>query len=180
MKVPDEHGKWIPYYGMSPEKYNELAILINRCLKEKNHVLVCIIGNKGVGKTTLAKFMRKYGFGPFNARQIAVIDDDCMSVDMLYLFRRKYVNPCTGVDELQPFFKYCRKKSIRFYVKSNPESRITRADVLVLSRVNENKRRQRLMNRYGKEKGNRVFNETQSYCPQPKIAYRFKMVADIQ
>jgi hypothetical protein len=103
-----------------------------------------------------------------------------MSVDTLYFFRRKYVNPCTGVDELQPFFRYCRKKSIRFYVKSNPESRITWTDVLVISSVSENKRRHRLIKRYGKEKGNRVFNNTQSYCLQPKIAYRYKMVADIQ
>ena len=105
MKFRNAAGEWTPYVGLTPEKYSELSEHIGRCLRQKAYAIVCITGNKGVGKTTLGKFMRKNGFGPFRPRDIAVIDDDCMSVDVLYFFRRKYVNPCrgvAGVDQREP------------------------------------------------------------------------------
>jgi hypothetical protein len=149
-------------------------------LKNKDHVLICITGNKGVGKTTVGKFIRKTGLGPIRPKDIAAIDDDCMSVDVLFFFRRKYVNPCHGVDELQPFLRFCRKKKIRFYVKSNPESRITQADILLKVNIGPQKRKERLIRRYGDPKGTIIFNQTQSYTHHPKIRFQYQLTADLQ
>lgn len=180
MKVKDKHGHPVPYVGLSKQRYQELAELIHKCLAKKPYVIVCIMGNKGVGKTTLAKYMRKYGFGPFHAKDIAVIDDDCMSVDVLGIFRRKYANPCTTVDELEPFFKYCKKKRIRFYVKSNPESRITHADVLLKVNIDEHRRQQHLQERYDPEKAQETIMQTRFYSHEPKISFQYEMTADIE
>ncbi len=180
MKVKNEQGAWVPYIGLKDQKFQELADLITRCLDEKPFVIVCIMGNKGVGKTTLAKYMRKFGFGPFRAKEIAVIDDDCMSVDVLGIFRRKYMNPCRGVDELEPFFKYCKKKRIRFYVKSNPESRITHADILLKVDIDERRREQHLYQRYDRQRAQEVIEMTRSYSHQPKISYLYEMAAEIE
>lgn len=180
MKVKDVHGNLVPYVGLSQRKYQELAELINRCLMEKPYVLVCIIGNKGVGKTTLAKYMRKNGFGPFRAKDVAVIDDDCMSVDVLGIFRRKYVDPCREVDELKPFFKHCEKKRVRFYVKSNPESRITRADIVLKVDIDEQRRQQHLYRRYDRKRAQQVIAQSRAYSHQPKISFEYEMTADIE
>jgi len=180
IKVKDKDGRMVPYFGISTEKFEALAKLIQKVLNSKDHVVVCITGNKGVGKTTLGRLIRKKGFGPFRPKDIAVIDDDCMSVDTLFFFRRKYVNPCQGIDELWPFFRYCKKKRIRFYVKSNPESRITHADVLLKVYVEEKKRRERLIQRYGEQKGEMIFRQTQSYQDRAKIEYEYELSAQIQ
>lgn len=180
MKIEDSNGKKIRYYGMAQDKFYHLTRLVETCLQNKPYVVVCIIGNKGVGKTTLAKLMRKHGFGPFRPKDIAVIDDDCMSVDVLYFFRRKYINPCHGVDELLPFFRLCPKKRIRFYVKSDPETRISHADIVLKVDVNEEKRKARLIQRYGKEKGETVFHRTNVYKHLVKIGYDHLMSAQIQ
>lgn len=179
IKIKDENGKRVPYGGLDPEKFDELAALVSRCLEQRDYVIVCITGNKGIGKSTLGRFIRKLGFGPYKPRHIAVIDDDCMSVDVLHFFRRRYVNPCRGVDELKPFFGYCKKRPIRIYIKSNPESRISRADVLLLLDVDEEKRRQRLFRRYGREKGETVLQNTQSYDEQPAISFQYRMRASV-
>jgi ABC-type cobalamin/Fe3+-siderophores transport system ATPase subunit len=179
MKIKDEQGNTIPYKGLSPHQYQELTTLINRCLETKPYVVICIKGNKGVGKTTLAKYMRKYGFGPFRAKDVAVIDDDCMSVDVLGIFRRKYYNPCNGVDELEPFFKYCKNKRIRCYVKANPESRITFADILIEVETDERKRRHRLLQRYDPQRAKQVIEQSKHYTHQPKIAYQYELIAEI-
>lgn len=179
IKIKDENGKWIPYGGLAPEKFDELTTLVSRCLEQRDYVIVCITGNKGIGKSTLGKFIRKRGFGPYQPRHIAVIDDDCMSVDVLHFFRRKLVNPCQGVDELKPFFGYCKKKPVRIYIKSNPESRISRADVLLMLDVDEEKRRQRLLRRYGREKGETVLKDTQSYDQQLSIFFQYRMRASV-
>ena len=180
IKITDNNGQKVSYFGMSPDKFDELAELIQKILAQKAYAIVCITGNKGVGKTTLGKLIRKKGFGPFKPKEIAMIDDDCMSVDTLFFFRRKYVNPCQEVDELHPFFRYCPKKPIRFYVKSNPESRITRADVLLEVCLGEEKRRQRLIQRYGEQKGERVFRQTQSLQKIPTIEFKYRLSAQIQ
>ena len=65
-------------------------------MSSKPHVLVTMVGNKGVGKSTLGKYFRNYGIGEFGPRDIAVIDDDNMAVDFLFFFRRWYANPCRG------------------------------------------------------------------------------------
>lgn len=180
IKVRDKDGQTIPFFGISPDNFKVLAETIQKVLSHKDHVIVCITGNKGVGKTTLGKLIRKKGFGPYRPKDIAVIDDDCMSVDTLFFFRRKYVNPCQGVDELRPFFRFCEKKRIRFYVKSNPESRISRADVLLKVYLAEEKRRQRLVQRYGEQKGEMVFRQTQSYQGSVKIDFEYELTAQLQ
>jgi pantothenate kinase len=180
LKITDEQGNTIQYKGLSTRQYQELSTLINRCLEKKPYVIVCIKGNKGVGKTTLAKYMRKYGFGPFRAKDVAVIDDDCMSVDVLGIFRRKYYNPCKEVDELEPFFKYCKKKRIRCYVKANPETRITYADILIEVEADERKRRQRLYQRYDRKRAEQVIAQSSNYTHQPKIAFQYEMIANIE
>jgi hypothetical protein len=180
IKVRDKDGQTIPYFGISPEKFKLLEETVQKVLSQKDHVIVCITGNKGVGKTTLGKLIRKKGFGPYRPKDIAVIDDDCMSVDTLLFFRRKYVNPCRGVDELRPFFRYCKRKRIRFYVKSNPESRITHADVLLRVDLADGKRKQRLIQRYGEQKGEKVFYQTTSYQNNAKIKYEYELTAQLQ
>lgn len=179
IKIRDESGRWIPYRGLDPEKFEELAALVGRCLEQRGYVIICITGNKGIGKSTLGKFIRKRGFGPYKPRHIAVIDDDCMSVEVLHFFRRRYVNPCAGVDELKPFFGYCTKRPIRIYIKSNPESHISRADILLLLDTDEEERRRRLLRRYGREKGESVFQDTRSYEEQPPIAFQYRMRASV-
>ncbi|WP_319408669.1 hypothetical protein [uncultured Desulfosarcina sp.] len=165
---------------MPPEKFQTLADLIQKVLDRKDVVIVCITGNKGAGKTTLGKLIRKKGFGPFGPGKIAVIDDDCMSVDTLFFFRRKFVDPCRGIDELRPFFRFCIKKPIRFYVKSNPESRITYADILLKVELPEEIRRQRLIQRYGEPKGELVFRQTQAYQNTPRITVEHELTARVQ
>lgn len=131
-------------------------------------------------KKTLGKFIRKTGLGPIRHKDIAVIDDDCMSVNVLFFFRRKYVNPCHGVDELQPFLRFCKKKKIRFYVKSNPESRITQADILLKVNIDPQKRKERLIRQYGDSKRTIIFNQTQSYTHHPKIRFHCQLTTGLQ
>jgi len=175
IKLKDKDEQTSPFLGISPEIFKLLAEAVQKVLSQKDHVIVCITGNKGVGKTTLGKLIRKKGFGPYRARDIAVIDDDCMSADTLFFFRRKYVNPCHGVDELKPFLRFCKRKRIRFYVKSNPESRIIHADVLVKVYLEEETRRQRLIQRYGKQKGDMVFHQTQSHQDNIRITFEYEL-----
>jgi len=58
-KVEDMNGQMVPYLGISPEKFRTLAELIQKVLTRKDHAIVCIKGNKGVGKTTLGNLIRK-------------------------------------------------------------------------------------------------------------------------
>jgi hypothetical protein len=103
-----------------------------------------------------------------------------MSVDVLGIFRRKYVNPCEGVDELEPFFKHCKKKRVRFYVKSNPESRITYADIVLKVDIDEQRRLKHLYERYELKRAEEVIAQSQAYIHQPKIAFQYEMTADIE
>ena len=175
MKIQGPDGQQTTYPGVRPDDFAALTELTRKCLANSDHVLICITGNKGIGKTTLGKYIRKKGFGPFKPSDIAVIDDDCMSVDVLFFFRRKYVNTCIGVDELNPFLRFCKNRKLRFYIKSNPESRITKADILLKLHLDEDKRKQRLIQRYGHDKGERVFQQTQSFSNIPKIKTRYEM-----
>jgi hypothetical protein len=137
-------------------------------------------GQQGDWKKTLGKFIRKTGLGPIRRKDIAVIDDDCMSVNILFFFRRKYVNICHGVDELQPFLRFCKKKKLRFYVKTNPESRITQADILLKVNIAPQKRKERLIRRYGDPKGTIIFNQTQSYINHSKIRFHYQLTTGLQ
>jgi hypothetical protein len=179
MIIRNEKGEKVAYSGLGAVKSSEFASLINNCLESQPSVLIAIVGNKGTGKSLVGKYFRNRGIGTIHPRKIAVIDDDNMAVDFLYFFRRWYSNSCTGVDELQPFMKYCRKKPVRIYIKSNPESRISRADIVLQVATKEHLREARLIKRYGTEKGPRVFVRTLTYEPAIKIAYDHLMTAEI-
>jgi hypothetical protein len=179
IRIQDGTGRATPYPGLNSEAVETLVGWVRQVLASKDHVLICLTGNKGVGKSTLGRSFRKAGLGPIRPREIAVIDDDCMSVDFLFFFRRRYANPCLGVDELRPFERFCRKKKVRFYVKSNPEARVTRADILLEADTAPRKRKERLIRRYGEARGVIVFNDTQSYEHHPRIHFRYRLKADL-
>jgi len=179
LKLKNKIGETFIYTGLDEEKTAELAALITHCLSSQPSVLLAIVGNKGVGKSILGKYFRNRGIGPIHRRKVAVIDDDHMAVDTLYFFRRWYPNRCTGVDELAPFIKYCKNKPVRVYIKSNPESRISRADIVLQLRTDERKRRRHLLIRDGEKKGQRVIAETSAYSPEIKIGFDHFMTARV-
>ncbi len=179
MRIRNASGQWEPYTGLKPEDLTRLSGLMTQCLARQATVLIAVVGNKGVGKSLLGKLFRKEGIGPFKPRDIAVIDDDNMAVDFLFCFRRWHMDPCRGIDELGPFLKYCKKKPVRIYIKSNPESRITKADIVLRLSTDEEQRRLRLIKRYRREKGDRVYVQTRNYAHEIKIARRFEMSAVI-
>ena len=180
IKITDNNGQKVSYFGMSPDKFDELAELIQKVLAQKAYAIVCITGNKGVGKTTLGKLIRKKGFGPFKPKEIAMIDDDCMSVDTLFFFRRKYVSPCQEVDELHPFFRYCPKKpdQVLCQVKPRIANHASRCSSEVC--IGEERGGSALIQRYGEQKGERVFRQTQSMQKIPTIEFRYRLSAQIQ
>lgn len=179
LKLKNKIGEKFIYTGLSEEKTVELASLITQGLSSQSSVLLAIVGNKGVGKSILGKYFRNCGIGPIHRRKIAVIDDDNMAVDTLYFFRRWYPNRCTGVDELAPFMKYCKKKPVRIYIKSNPESRISRADIVLRLSTEEKNRRRHLLIRDGEEKGQRMIAKTQAYPQEIKIDHDHFMEARV-
>ena len=67
------------------ENLNQICL---ETLQEKSRMVVAISGLCGSGKSTLGKFIRKQGFGDFKPYQIAVIDDNVMSLN-LFLVRPK-------------------------------------------------------------------------------------------
>jgi hypothetical protein len=179
MKVQNEDGIYVPYEGVSEEKINELDRLVSKCLEKDSFVLVCIVGNKGIGKSTFGRYIRLNGFGSYKPKDIAVIDDGCMSVNVACFFRWKYTNPCHGIDELKPFYKYCKKRRIRFYIDSKPENRITRASILFCLYTNEKTRLQRLTKRKGTETGTDIFLKTKKYQNTFNISYQYKLEAEL-
>ena len=180
MKIKGANGAKIPYWAIGEKKLNELSDAVSQCLNNRSYVVIAVIGNKGVGKSVLGKYFRNRGFGQFSPRQIAVIDDDNMAIDFLFFFRRWHAIPCRGVDELAPFFKYCRHKPVRVYIKSNPETRISRADVVLKVKVDEDRRRRQLIQRKGILKGEAVFTRTQSFVRETKIDFNIELLATIQ
>ena len=179
MRIKDQDGTWTQYKGLDGDTLAELTQRTTECLANRPYVLISIIGNKGIGKSLLGKYFRRAGIGSFRPRQIAVIDDDNMAVDFLFFFRRWNAIPCSGVDELAPFYHLCARKPVRIYIKSNPESRITRADIVLLLTVDEKTRKQRLIKRYGSPKGETVTLATREYDPGPKIAYQHLIAASL-
>jgi len=179
MKIQNEDGVCIPYKGMSKEKINELDKLVTKCLEEDPFVLVCIVGNKGIGKSTFGRHVRLNGFGSYKPKDIAVIDDGCMSVDVAFFFRWKYTSPCQEVDELRPFNKYCQKKRVRFYIDSAPENRITKSSILLQLYTDEEKRLQRLIKRKGTEVGTEIFLKTKDYPTTFNISYQYEIEAEL-
>jgi len=163
------------YRGPTPDKLNELEYLTEKCLREEPYVLICIVGNKGVGKSLLGRHFRKKGFGRYKPSDIAVIDDDCMRVKVLWFFRFKYFNPCKEIDELAPFYKYCKNKRIRFYIKSNPETRVSRASIVIKTYTSDAERLQRLIKRYDPESGRKLFYDSSGYSVESRIQAKYEI-----
>ena len=75
--------------------------------------------------------------------------------------------------------KYCKKKPVRIYIKSNPESRISRADIVLRLSTEEKNRRRHLLIRDGEEKGQRMIAKTQAYPQEIKIDHDHFMEARV-
>jgi hypothetical protein len=179
VKIKDKGGNYISFRGLNEEKISELDRLVVRCLEAEPFALVCATGNKGVGKSTFGRYVRLNGFGSFQPRDIAVIDDGCMSVDVAFFFRRKYTNPCHGVDELRPFYKFCRSKKVVFYIDATPGNRITKASVLLRLFTDEDTRLQRLIKRKGQEAGTDLFLRTKEYPGTFNISYKYELEVEL-
>ncbi len=147
---------------------------IEEILKIKERVLVSVVGKAGTGKSQFGKFIRKNGFGQYNKRIIAVIDDNLMKIEFLYLFQRRVKIPCKGIDELQPFFKKLQKrKKIVFFINNSPGKRIRQADILLKLSTGEDIRKKRLQQRNGKNpaKLQRFLNNGDVNTPDIKYSY---------
>lgn len=64
------------------EKLNTLCVEILQNPPPRDKIIVAICGACGSGKSTLGKKIRKKGFGSFKPYQIAVIDDNVMSLNL--------------------------------------------------------------------------------------------------
>lgn len=131
------------------ELLSDLNQICLQTLKEKPRMIVSIAGPCGSGKSTLGKFIRKKGFGNFKPYQIAVIDDNVMSLN-LFIVRPKIRNtpPHNSTkDNLKPFFKFLPPYiKIIFYICANP-TRIDFADVVITIDIDENRRYKQLKQR---------------------------------
>lgn len=128
------------------EQLNQICI---QTLKEKPRLIVALTGLCGSGKSTLGKTIRKKGFGNFAPYQIAVIDDNVMSLN-LFIARPKIRNtpPQHNLrDNLKPFTKFLPPYvKIIFYICANPV-RIDFADVVIILKIDEQRRQKQLEQR---------------------------------
>jgi hypothetical protein len=125
---------------------------VSEVLKSKDSVLISVTGKNGSGKSYFGRYIRKKGLGSYGRRSIAIIDENTLITDFLFLFKRKIKIVTGRVDELMPFFERLPKsKKIIFYINATPEKRITKADILLKISTAEETRRQRLERRYGKD-----------------------------
>jgi dephospho-CoA kinase len=92
---------------------------------------MCIAGNKGSGKSTFGKLLRKGGLGRIGSRKILVIDDDVASVSFLGVFRRRVRFPTRQKDFLRPFKPYFRGKQLIVFVTAQPTDRLDECDILI-------------------------------------------------
>lgn len=116
-------------------------------LKEKKRVLIALTGLRGSGKSTLGKEIRRKGFGYFKPHQIAVIDDDVMSINLFFIRPRVKIKSAKQ-DDLRPFFKFLPPYvKLVFYVSATPFARISKADILCILNIDEKEREKRLKKR---------------------------------
>ena len=95
-------------------------------LKEKKRVFIALTGLHGSGKSTLGKEIRRKGFGYFKPHQIAVIDDDVMSINLFFMRPRVKIKSAKQ-DDLRPFFKFLPPYvKLVFYVSATPFARISK------------------------------------------------------
>ena len=121
---------------------NELNSICKDLLQKKNHLLVCITGKSGVGKSTLGKYIRKNGFGDFSKYKISVIDDGLMSLDLFYILNKRVKINTTAKEELLPFIKLLpKRKKLIFCITTDPSDKISFADVLIHVKLKDEKER---------------------------------------
>lgn len=128
----------------------DLSELQEKCeyiLKNKKRVIIVITGLCGSGKSTLGKEIRRKGFGSFKTSQIAVIDDDVMSINLFFMRPRAKIKS-EQKDELRPFFKFLPPYvKLVFYVSATPFARISKTDILCILNIDEKERGKRLKKR---------------------------------
>lgn len=141
---------------------NELIKACENALEYKKRILIGLSGFYGSGKSTFGKMIRKNGFGNFKPYQIAVIDDDVISINLV-LFHPKKKIKSIDKDELKPFFKFLPPYiKIIFYINTNLNERISKMDILCILKIDEQERINRLIKRNGKntKKLSNFINET--------------------
>ncbi len=128
---------------------DKLEDCIDEVLKEKDRVLISVVGKGGTGKSYFGRYLRHNGVGKYGRHAIAVIDDRLMKLDFLLFFQRRIRIPRNGIDELRPFLaKMPARKNVIFFINATPWQRITEADVLLKLWTDEETRKQRLLQRY--------------------------------
>ena len=70
MKIQNEDRINVPYKGVSEEEIKELNRFATECLEKDPFALVCIVGNKGIGRSTFGRYIRLNGFGSYKPRAL--------------------------------------------------------------------------------------------------------------
>lgn len=122
------------------QKLNALCIEILSTPLPEGKIKIAICGACGSGKSTLGGRIRKQGFGDFKPYQIAVIDDNVMSLNLFIARPKIKFPPPQRIDNCKPFFKF-----LPFYVKlvfciGASANRLDFADILILVQVSQETR----------------------------------------
>lgn len=148
-----------PLYEYNKDTLVELSSLTSSVLKEKNRVVICIIGKKGSGKSGFGRYLRKKGILGISKRKLAIIDDGVLSIRLLWIFNRRVKNIFrqSKPDQLRPFLPYVKSCSIIVYVSSNPVERLSKTDIIINIKVNNKTRLERLIQRNGVKDGQKRY-----------------------
>ncbi len=125
---------------------------IGEVLRTKDRALISVVGKNGTGKSYFGRYVRKNGIGRYDKKAVLVIDDRVVTLRFLCFFKRKIKIPRNGVDNLNPFLgKLPEEVKIILYINNTPADKIESADILLQLITDEETRRKRLQQRYGKE-----------------------------
>lgn len=128
---------------------NELNQICTQTLKEKSRVMISINAPCGSGKSTLGKYIRKNGFGNFKPYQIAVVDDNRLTLNLFILHPKIRIAPSANLpkDNLKPFMKFIPPYTKIILCISGSPTRIDFADVIITIEIDEDRRRKQLEQR---------------------------------